>query len=149
MQYELSAEIIKILDDLAKRFGVAIDWADKNVMPYLIDLYERFIDYKIVLNIIPVILFVVCIIGVIILTTKYFKYMNLAKETEQKNWAIKVYSYYGSTQYDTTDLFDGLALILGIATGALGLVNIFIIKNLLELIFIPEVYMIEYLTNLM
>ena len=42
----MSEEIIKVLDDLAQRFGVAINWADKNVMPYLQELFDKFIDWE-------------------------------------------------------------------------------------------------------
>ena len=47
MQYELSAEIIKILDDLARRFGIAVDWTSKNIMPYLQELFNKFINWEI------------------------------------------------------------------------------------------------------
>lgn len=150
MKYELSAEVIKILDDLGKRFGVAIDWADKNVMPYLMDLYERFITYKIVINVIPVILFIGCIIGVIILIVKYLKCKDLAKETGESNWAIRPsLSNVWGNKYYATDLFGGIATSLGCVTGVSGVATMFTIGNLFKLIFIPEIYMIEYLTNLM
>ena len=44
---EFSREIIAILDYLCQRFGIAIDWTSDNVMPYLQDLGERFIQYEI------------------------------------------------------------------------------------------------------
>ena len=39
----MSEEIIKVLNDLASRFGVAIDWTNQNIVPYLQDLMTRFI----------------------------------------------------------------------------------------------------------
>jgi hypothetical protein len=42
-----SGEIIKLLDDLSKRFGIAVDWSSKNVMPYLQDLSGRIVNYEI------------------------------------------------------------------------------------------------------
>lgn len=30
----MSDEIIKVLDDLSKRAGIAIDWTSQNVLPY-------------------------------------------------------------------------------------------------------------------
>ena len=44
---EFSREIIAILDYLCQRFGIAIDWTSDNVMPYIQDLGERFIQYEI------------------------------------------------------------------------------------------------------
>lgn len=43
----VSGEIIKVLDDLCRRFGVAIDWTSENVMPYLEDLCARYIQYEV------------------------------------------------------------------------------------------------------
>lgn len=43
----MSEEIIKILDDLAKRFGIAVDWSSENVIPYLEQLCEKFINWEI------------------------------------------------------------------------------------------------------
>lgn len=37
----MSEEIIKILDHIGSKFGVAIDWTDKNVMPYLQELADK------------------------------------------------------------------------------------------------------------
>lgn len=47
----MSDEIIKILDDLGQRFGIAIDWSSQNVMPYLQDLVRRFTTYEIATSI--------------------------------------------------------------------------------------------------
>ena len=43
----MSAEIIKVLDALCERFGVAIDWTSNNVLPYLEQLCEKFINWEI------------------------------------------------------------------------------------------------------
>lgn len=56
---KFSNEIIKILDDLGKRIGFAIDWSNKNVMPYLEELMRRFITWEIATSIIWIILGVV------------------------------------------------------------------------------------------
>ena len=47
MNYELSAEVIKILDNLGERFGIAVDWTSKNTMPYLQELFDKFINWEI------------------------------------------------------------------------------------------------------
>ena len=43
----MSSEIIKILDDLCRRFGLVIDWTSENVLPYLQQLCEKFINWEI------------------------------------------------------------------------------------------------------
>lgn len=39
-------EIIKVLDELGKRFGIIIDWSNQNIIPYLQELLKRFICYR-------------------------------------------------------------------------------------------------------
>lgn len=58
----MSDEIIKILDDLAKRFGIAIDWSSKNVVPYLKELFGKFINYELYTSIVWILLGIIAII---------------------------------------------------------------------------------------
>lgn len=58
---EFSREIIAILDYLCQRFGIAIDWTSDNVMPYLQDLGERFIQYEIYTS------FALCVLAAVVL----------------------------------------------------------------------------------
>ena len=58
-------EIIKVLDNLGEKFGIAIDWSSKNVFPYLQDLTKRIVNYEIMNHFIWI---GVSIIGLIILT---------------------------------------------------------------------------------
>lgn len=43
----MSEEIIKVLDHLAQKMGVMIDWTSKEIMPAVEDLCSRFIKYEI------------------------------------------------------------------------------------------------------
>ena len=38
------------IDILADKFGIAIDWTSDNVIPYLKDILERVVQYKIITN---------------------------------------------------------------------------------------------------
>ena len=42
-----SAQIIEILDYLGQKLGMTIDWTSANVMPYVQDLFARFISWEI------------------------------------------------------------------------------------------------------
>lgn len=46
----VSKEIVNVVDGLAERFGVVIDWSKDNVYPQIVDLCERFIQYKLIYN---------------------------------------------------------------------------------------------------
>lgn len=41
----MSDEIIKVLDHISDKFGIAIDWSSANVIPYLQDLMTRMVKY--------------------------------------------------------------------------------------------------------
>lgn len=63
----MSDEIIKILDDLGQRFGVAIDWSSENIMPYLQDLISRYIKYETMTSIMWIVIgVIVALLGVIV-----------------------------------------------------------------------------------
>lgn len=59
----LSDEITKVLDALAEKFGMAIDWTSQNVIPYLEQLCGRYINYEIVTSVIWLILGIICLFG--------------------------------------------------------------------------------------
>lgn len=42
----MSTEIIKILDAICDKFGIAIDWTSQNVIPYLEQVGEHIVQYK-------------------------------------------------------------------------------------------------------
>lgn len=42
----MSTEIIKVLDAICEKFGIAIDWTSQNVMPYLEQVGEHIVQYK-------------------------------------------------------------------------------------------------------
>ena len=43
-----SEQLIHLIDELAKRIGIVIDWTNANVMPYLIDLITRYGQFHLV-----------------------------------------------------------------------------------------------------
>ena len=85
-----SNEIIKILDDLSKRFGIAIDWSNKNIMPYLNGLVDRFINFEIAKSIIAIVVgAALIVIGVCI--AKYMwkhrgEYICFGDLDERETW---------------------------------------------------------------
>lgn len=64
----VSDQIIKVLDNLCNKFGIAIDWSSKNVQPYLKELMEKAVNYKFSIAtmwlITGIVLFVVGCIGI-------------------------------------------------------------------------------------
>lgn len=59
----MSNEIIKVLDELGKRFGIAIDWTSENVIPYLKYLCGRLVNWELTKSCIWIVLCLVIIVG--------------------------------------------------------------------------------------
>lgn len=64
----MSKEIIEILDYIGAKFGLAIDWTDENVLPYVEKLAEKYINYEIAISATIVIALVVIALILGILT---------------------------------------------------------------------------------
>lgn len=131
----MSSEIIKVLDDLSKRFGVAIDWTNQNILPYLQILMNKYITYMVVRNIISIIFWILVII------ISIFCYRCIKKHPE---FGIKQYEY--CKRIDYSDRFMCIALsIIAI------LVAFFMIfgkiNNLTELLLFPEKAVFEYIQS--
>ena len=64
-----SEQFIQIMDAIANKLGVVIDWTSKNVIPYMENLLERFIKYEtytsIVWLVLGAIILLLCIIALI------------------------------------------------------------------------------------
>lgn len=69
----MSDEIIKLLNDLSNRFGVAIDWSSKNMTPYLQELFQKYTRYEIVLNIFYIVLCMVITVVCVVIGIKLIK----------------------------------------------------------------------------
>lgn len=66
-------EIIKVLDNLAQKFGIAIDWTSDNVLPYLQDLMTRYAKYICFTSIMWLIIGILIVIGFIVAIVIYCK----------------------------------------------------------------------------
>lgn len=71
----MSEQIIEVLDELGQRLGIAIDWSQENILPYLHELFEKYINYEIASSIMWIVLFalgtaVFSVLGLI--TLKHF-----------------------------------------------------------------------------
>ena len=117
-------EIIKVLDNLGEKFGIAIDWSSKSVLPYLQDLSKRIVNYEIMSNFVWIGIFV---IGLIILTVIIIKV--------RKNKDI-----YKDDKFVAT-LFCSIGMAMLLATT---IINIF---DIVKATNIPEATVIEYIQD--
>ena len=126
----MSEEIIKVLDNLAQRFGIVINWANENILPYLQELGTRFIVFKSVQAIIWIIISILIIIGGSIFCIK------LNKWKKEKNIDSYDDEFLGCILGWT---FTGVVII--------GFIIIFLcnINGLVQNICMPELTILEYL----
>ena len=126
----ISNEIIKVLDELCKKFGIAIDWTSQNVMPYLEQLAERFIKYKNITDTIWLIVGIVLFILSIVLLSKILKWRK------SDEFDDRIYSN------DSTKYLWGMSAIVCMFTISCILIILFT-NGIIQNICIPELTIID------
>ena len=142
----MSNEIIKILDDLAKRFGVAIDWTAENVMPYLKDLLSRLVTFEIVQSAILIVVSVLMLIACIVAGKFLSDDRKLCRTSENSTTFHTYRSCFNSVELE--DGF-GFAYVVGIIIVGIAAVIMFgcNLDALLKWTIIPEFKIIEWISN--
>lgn len=125
----MSEEIIKVLNGLGERFGIAIDWTSQNVMPYLEDLASRYIAYNNLIAIVQIIISLILIITGIVCIIKLIKWTKKDKYYDEE---LLVMGVIGSLAL----IILGIGLIIGNTMG--------IIQN----VCMPEITILNYIRNL-
>lgn len=107
----MADEIIKVLDDLSQRFGIAVDWSSQNMMPYLQTLGNKLVNYKIAFATLWVVLGVICLVLALLLWKDANKY---SKDKHPDDYYINSYcdQYYARICIGVCFLLVGLLLIL-------------------------------------
>lgn len=130
----MSQEIIKVLDNLCEKFGIAIDWTSQNVVPYLKELVGRFINYEVVTSIFWIIIGVIAIIIPVIVIKKISKYAE--KEIEE--------DYYSDWRvYQVVTIIFGSLIVFTFL-----IMILFQIYDIIECYTIPEKVIFDYLNSL-
>ena len=146
----MSEEIIKILDEIAKRFGIAIDWTSENVMPYVTDLFGRIVMYNKTLWMlgITVCVFVITASVAFAIISRKAKQKAQTKEIDGLLWWSQI-CYRDEIRVYETDLNQVLAVLATIlVTAAVVFIPIAII-GLVKATFIPEVVVLKMLQGYM
>lgn len=124
----MSNEIIKVLDHLCDKFGIAIDWSSNNVIPYLQDLMARMIKYVIYTNILWL------VVSILIIGVTVFALVKIIKAARE-------------------DMFDwDFIVVISSLVGSI-IITIFFLtgmhscQSLIEVNTVPEKYMIETIRN--
>lgn len=129
----MSEEIIKTLDELGKRFGIAIDWSNQNIIPYLQELLKRFICYRNITACVWIIISIAMTIGGIVMIRLLNKWRKSSDfDSDYDNEILATAGYV----FSICIIALGIRLIIGNMIG--------IIKN----ICMPEMVVYEYIKNI-
>ena len=84
----MNNEFTKALDAVCDKFGIAVDWSSKNVVPYVQELSTRVVHFKMASAVFFVVLGVLMLISTI-LWVKWIKYCdNRYKEDRYSDWDL-------------------------------------------------------------
>lgn len=82
----VSEQIIQVFDMLCKKFGIAINWTNENVIPYLEILCRKLVTYEVVTSIVWVVIAALMIIGSIIAVKKLSPTFKRGLEENKRNY---------------------------------------------------------------
>lgn len=131
----MSEEIIKVIDELEKRFGIAIDWSNQNIIPYLQELLKRFIYYRNITACVWIIISIAMTISGVVM----IRFLNKWRKSDN----------YDKDYCSDDDMLAAMGYIFSICLIAVGIGliigNMFgIVKN----ICMPEMVVYEYIKNI-
>ena len=128
----MSEEIIKVLDELGKRFGIVIDWSNQNIIPYLQELFKRFICYRNITACVWIIISIAITISGVVMFRSLNKWRKSDDYDDYDDDILALLGYIFSVFITAL----GIGLIIGNMFG--------IIKN----VCMPEMAIYEYITNI-
>ena len=136
---EISEQVIKVLDAVCDKFGIAIDWTSNNVIPYIEQLGNKIVTYDIYMSIMWLV--VGCIPLIIAFLIK--KFLN-KKKLEAKDKPNDYYFTDGSLN-GAEDCYFVIGILLVVAI-VIGIANI---QGIIQDIIFPEKTIIEFITPYM
>lgn len=102
----VSSQIIDVINELCSKFGIAIDWSQKNVQPYLENLVAKAVNYELYTSIMWI------VIGAILIGIGLF-YLSKANKCKERYMEYKSNSMIDIEDNDTwKDLYRILAWFL-------------------------------------
>lgn len=141
-------KIIELLDYLFEKFGIAVDWTAENVLPYVEQLAEKIVTYKIATNSIGVVLSILAIIGCCIYAGVLYKSYKICKATEKDTQLVDTWlNMLKERRFGLSDVGNASSVIAVVVAIIGTIVFIICCADLIQWIFIPELKLVEYVRN--
>ena len=128
----MSEEIIKVLDELCKRFGIAVDWTSQNVMPYLQLIADKIIKLEIAEAIMGI-MYAFIFLGIAFGLYPFAKFCF--KKYEEDTWSC--WNIGGTFSYIGTVFFAIVFLVMSMAN----------IWSIVECIVFPEKVVFDFVRH--
>lgn len=126
----VSDQIIQVLDKLCEKFGIVVDWTSQNAITYFTLLCEKLIKYESIMSGLTILANVGVLILSFIIIRLAWRYYN--EEDEDLGMGLLIISVLTSAAIDTwmvITLIDN-------------------IKELIQCIVFPEMFIFEYVSKL-
>ena len=128
-------ELAKVFDKIAEKFGIVVDWTQKDVLPYIQDLMQQYRNLEIIQDVIAIIICTLIVISGIFLIKHICKAGNKSVFRDYDNdisvFGLAVIVFYGAT------------LIVCIP------ISVVTINDMLRWIFVPEAQFLEDISYLL
>ena len=133
----MGEEIIKVLDALSEKLGIAIDYTSDNVIPYIQQLSEKLVNYELATSIMFVILNIIPVIVTLVL----IKY--IMKSVKNGTYTIK------GSEFTVYEVATILAAVLSFLCIFFTINIIFEAIDIITCITFPEKIIFEYVTEVL
>ena len=140
----MSEEIIKVFDYIGEKLGIVIDYTQENIQPYLEDLWHRYITYEIVINSLKFIGSFIITLICLYFILRFFKAVKKADngEIDSLFYYKKIVGLHAS-DIEMRDLGFVIVFVSCLVGAIFALFTFFQSLNLVELLIIPEKFMLE------
>ena len=135
---EISEQVIKVLDAVCDKFGIAIDWTSNNVIPYIQQLGNKIITYDICNSIMWLVIGSIVPLTIAILIKKFLNQKKLeAKERMNDYYTDGSLDEGGWCCYAMIIILIIIAIILTASN----------IQDIIQDVVFPEKTIIEFITQ--
>ncbi len=90
---EISDQIIKVLDDLANKIGISIDWTSSNIIPYLQELFKKYIQHEIWTSIFFIVVGAIAIVAGLIIHRQLYINKEFGVYGRYENRDLRILAY--------------------------------------------------------
>lgn len=139
----MDKELCNVIDKIAEKIGVVVDWTNENVMPYVQNIMERYRTMSIVGNLVAIIVCAIIITICVIVITKMIKGIVNGLKNE-------VSSIWFDADYDE---LSKLSIVTSVITIIPLLVSVIVLcvaaVDLIGWLYVPEVKFLGVLKRFM